>query len=441
MVAVLDRRKRPLMPCTEKRARQLLASGRARVHRVVPFVIRLVDRRAEESTTQPVALKLDPGATVTGLALVREPPAAADAPAARQVLHLQEIEHRGARIRDRLHARRAFRHRRRTANLRYRPSRFDNRRRPAGWLPPSLRHRIETTTSWVTRWQRWTPVTRIAVEVVRFDTQALANPEVAGVEYQQGQLAGYEVREYLLEKWGRRCAYCDVTGTPLQVEHMTPKARGGSDRLGNLTLACPRCNQRKGAQDVRSYLAHDPARLTHLLSGASRPLASTAAVNVTRLALRTALAASGVPVEASTGGRTKWNRARLAVPKGHALDAACVGAMQDCAALSGWGQPVLVVRCMGRGAYQRTRLTAHGFPRGYLMRAKSVRGFRTGDLVRATLAQGVHAGCWRGRIAVRATGSCNIQTRSGVRQGIRVHHCRLTQRADGYDYATRRPCP
>ena len=43
-VFILDRQGKTLMPCTEKRARLLLVRGRARVHRVVPFVIRLVDR-------------------------------------------------------------------------------------------------------------------------------------------------------------------------------------------------------------------------------------------------------------------------------------------------------------------------------------------------------------------------------------------------------------
>ncbi|TMD24982.1 MAG: hypothetical protein E6J04_20035 [Chloroflexi bacterium] len=45
MVFVLDTKKKPLMPCTPKRARQLLARGRAVVHRVAPFVIRLKDRQ------------------------------------------------------------------------------------------------------------------------------------------------------------------------------------------------------------------------------------------------------------------------------------------------------------------------------------------------------------------------------------------------------------
>ncbi len=90
-VFVLDRRGKPLMPCSEKRARLLLARGRARLHRVVPFVIRLVDRERATAAVQPVRLKLDPGSNTTGLALVREDPA----DAVHHVLVLAEIQHRG----------------------------------------------------------------------------------------------------------------------------------------------------------------------------------------------------------------------------------------------------------------------------------------------------------------------------------------------------------
>lgn len=59
MVFVLDKRKRPLMPCSEKRARLLLQRGRAVVHRLFPFTIRLKDRVGGE--IQSLRLKLDPG--------------------------------------------------------------------------------------------------------------------------------------------------------------------------------------------------------------------------------------------------------------------------------------------------------------------------------------------------------------------------------------------
>ncbi|MEQ9546718.1 MAG: RRXRR domain-containing protein, partial [Marinobacter sp.] len=75
------------------------------------------------------------------------------------------------------------------------------------------------------------PISFISMELVRFDTQRLNNPEIAGIEYQKGELFGYEVREYLLTKWNRQCAYCGASGVPLQVEHIHPKSKGGSNRV------------------------------------------------------------------------------------------------------------------------------------------------------------------------------------------------------------------
>lgn len=434
-VFVLDKHKRPLMPCSEKRARLLLARGRAVVHRRVPFVIRLKDRTIERSEVQPLRVALDPGSRATGMALVREKETVdtgtGEVSRQRTALNLFELVHRGHRIRKQLDQRRQFRRRRRGANLRYRAPRFDNRRRPQGWLAPSLRHRVDTTMAWVRHLCRWIPVSAIGIETVRFDTQKLQNPEISGVEYQQGELAGYEVREYLLEKWGRECAYCGAEDTPIEIEHIVPKSRGGSDRVSNLTLACRTCNQAKGNRDIREFLAHDPERLAKILAQAKTPLRDAAAVNATRWALYRALVDTGLPVEAGTGGQTKWNRTRLGIPKTHALDALCVGQVDK---VRDWQVPVLRIRCTGRGSYQRTRLTKQGFPRGYLTRSKSAFGFQIGDLVRAVVTKGKKAGTYLGRIAIRASGSFNIQTAGGLVQGIHHRFCTLLQRADGYGY-------
>jgi len=426
-VYVLDRNGKPLMPCTEKRARLLLGRGRARVHRIMPFVIRLTDRRQDESDLQPLRIKLDPGSKTTGVALVREQEASDLA-----VLSLIDLVHRGRQISEALTQRRAFRRRRRGANLRHRAPRFNNRRKPEGWLAPSMQHRVDTTLTWVTRLQRWAPITALSQELVRFDLQLMSTPNISGVEYQQGTLAGYEVREYLLEKWGRQCVYCGVTEVPLQLDHLHPKARGGSNRVSNLAPSCGPCNTRKGAQPLEVFLANKPEVLKRIQAQAKRPLKDAAAVNATRWTLFNALKATGLLVEVGTGGRTKWNRSRFNIPKAHALDAVCVGEVEN---ITGWQRPTLSIKAAGRGSYQRTRLTAQGFPRGYLMRAKSVKGFQTGDRVMATVPSGKKAGIHVGRVAVRATGSFNIQTAQGVVQGIGHRHCRMIQRNDGYGYS------
>jgi len=440
-VLVLDKRKRPLMPCSEKRARLLLDRGRAVVVRVHPFTIRLKDRVGGD--TQPTRIKIDPGSQITGMALVREGDDGTE-----HVLWLGEIAHRGHVIRDRLAQRRAFRRRRRS-QLRHRAPRFDNRTRPAGWLAPSLQHRVDTTMAWVKRLRRWAPVTAVSQELVRFDMQRMENATISGIEYQRGTLFGTEAREYLLHRHQHQCAYCaGRSGDPvLEVEHVHPRIRGGSDRVGNLVIACRCCNQVKGNRTAgewaeglgrRSMLDRTRKANAERIDAGKRPsLRDASAVNSTRWALFHALKATGLPVAAGTGGRTKWNRQRLGIPKGHALDAACVGTVE---AVAGWNRPVLAIKASGRGSYQRTRLDRHGFPRGYLMRAKQVQGFQTGDHVRAVVPTGRKVGTHTGRLAVRVSGSFNIQTPKGVVQGISHRHCVLTQRADGYGY-TAKPKP
>lgn len=401
-VFVLDRCQAPLMPCSEKRARLLLVRGRT-----------------------------------SGVALVRKSESihadTGEVASTANVLHLFELVHRGFQISKALTARRQMRRRRRSANLRYRAPRFLNRKNKGkGWLAPSLQHRIDTLMSWVSRIQRVAPITHLAQELVRFDIQQLENPDIAGVGYQQGELAGYEVREYLLEKWQRKCAYCDVTDVPLQIEHIIPKARGGSNRISNLALACAPCNLRKAAHDITLFLAKDPTRLARIQSQAKCPLRDAAAVNATRWKLLNELKATGLLVRTGSGGLTKFNRSRLGIPKTHALDAVCVGAVD---VVTQWQKPTLVIKATGRGSYQRTRLTRFGFPRGYLTRQKRIHGFQTGDRVKALVTKGKKIGTYEGRVAVRASGSFNIQTAAGVIQGISHRYCTLIQRSDGYDYS------
>jgi 5-methylcytosine-specific restriction endonuclease McrA len=422
-VFVLSKDGTPLMPCHAARARELLAKGKAVVVRRYPFVIRLKHNPIEPEI-QPVAIKLDPGAKTTGIAIVRV------TPDAHQVLHLSELTYRGAAIKESVAKRAAYRRNRRSRKTRYRPARSYNRTKHEGWLPPSLQSRVDNVMSWIARYRRWCPITEIVVETVRFDTQLLVNPEINGIEYQQGTLYGYEVREYLLEKWGRKCAYCDAENVPLQIEHIQPKGRRGSDRISNLTLACHECNQRKGSQPFDVFV-QDPERLKRITRQLQTPLADTAAVNATRTRIVKELFSTDLPVEVSSGGKTKFNRTRLNIPKTHALDAACTG---NTLGLKGWKIAALAIKACGRGSYQRTNVNKSGAPTGFLTRKKKAYGFQTGDIVLAVVPNGKRIGTHFGRVSVRARGSFHVQTKSGRIPDISHRHCRIIQRSDGYGY-------
>lgn len=395
------------------------------MHKLYPFTIRLTDRLAENSEVEGVTVKIDPGSKATGIAVTRT-----DKQGDVHGLISVEVRHRGAQISKKLTARAANRRGRRSRNLRYRAPRYLNRTRPEGWLPPSLRSRVDNVTGWVSKLRKLAPIASISMEAVRFDTQLMQNAEISGVEYSQGTLAGYEVREYLLEKFDRQCVYCDARDVPLNIDHIRPRSRSGSHRIFNLTLACVPCNQAKGNLPVEQFVS-DPQRLARILANVKKPLRDAATVNATRNALHRELVASGLSVSTGTGGRTKWNRHRFGVPKSHTLDALCVGEVRGIGKVS---LDVLVATSTGRGTYQRTIPDKHGLPRIQRTRQKRHFGFVTGDAARAVVPKGKKAGTHVGRVQVRATGRFNIATKEETVQGISHRYCRLLQRADGWGY-------
>ena len=240
MVFVLNKDKMPLNPCHPAKARWLLKHGYAVLHKKFPFVIRL-KLQVVNSATNEYVLKIDPGSKTTGIAVVEKEGTTP------KVVFLAELSHR-TDIKAKLDARRAMRRNRRNRKTRYRQVRFLNRTKPSGWLPPSVQSIVDNVESWTKRLKRYCPITKIAVETVRFDTQLMENPDISGVEYQQGTLWGYEVREYLLYKYGHQCQYChgESGDKVLEVEHKKSRANGGSSRIKNLILACHTCNQDKG---------------------------------------------------------------------------------------------------------------------------------------------------------------------------------------------------
>lgn len=269
------------------------------------------------------------------------------------------------------------------------------------------------------------------MELVRFDLQQMENPEISGVEYQQGELQGYEVREYLLEKWNRKCAYCGAENLPLEVEHIHPRSKGGSDRVSNLTLACHPCNQAKGGQLIEEFLSGKTDLLNRILKQAKAPLKDAAAVNSTRWALFKALVATGLPVNTGTGGQTKFNRTRLNLPKTHWLDAACVGKVESLEVLT--SKPLLIT-AKGHGTRQMCGTDKYGFPTRHRSRVQIHKGFQTGDIVAAVITAGKKIGSYSGRVLCRASGSFDIVTTAGRVAGISHKYCKPIHKKDGYSY-------
>lgn len=451
MVFVLSKQKRPMDTCTPAKARKLLRNGLAVVHKQLPFTIRLRDNAAH-TANKTYQVKIDPGAKTTGIALV-------DSEA--NAVFLAELEHRGEHVVSLLETRRQTRRNRRSRELRYRKPKWGNSYkkkgskfmaqspRPDGWLPPSVLSVEQNVINWVRKLMKIANIQAVAVESVKFDMQKMENASISGVEYQQGTLMGYEIRNYLLETKGHTCQYCGgLSGDhKLEVEHMYPKSRGGSNRLANLNLACHTCNEDKDNQTLQEYVARlngsksklDQARVCHIeqiiKTGKSFVgLRYAAWANSMRHRLVEDLRTLVPQVTRGTGGQTHYNRINgMGLPKEHYYDALCAGDIP----LYGYHvatDEVLNIKAYGRGSHFRGRTNICGIITKHLTRQKQFFGFQTGDIVKAVVPKGKKKGTHVGRVAVRKSGYFNFQTRSGVVQGIGNKHCRIIQRNDGYGY-------
>lgn len=375
-VFCVDADRRPLDPCTEKTAERLLSTGKARLLRRFPNAI-MLHRACQDATTVPCQLKVYPGAQATGLAIVRQD----------RVIWAGEITHRSKVIKARMDTRRSLRRARRSRKTRHRPARFQFRAKPKGWLPPSLQSRVENVRTWTRRLRALCPLTDISLAVTKFDTQKLQNPEISGEEYQQGTLYGYEVRSYVMEKFGYQCAVCRparhdpdakvLAVSPerrtLQIAHAVLRSQGGTDRVSNLYLSCRSCVENRGNRTLEQWLKSKPEVLARLKSQIKRPLRQEAHVNATRWAMLAALQEFGLPVEATTSATAHYHRWRLQLPKLPWAHAACVGAHTPEVLTVARGS-MLGIKAMGHGKRSRSALVIPGMKKFNALRVLKEKG-------------------------------------------------------------------
>jgi len=334
-VFVVSQEGKPLMPTTPRRARIFLRAKRARMVLRSPFTIQLRDLTT--SYTQPVTVGVDTGSKTVGIA----------ATANQEILLQAEVQLR-TDISEKLTQRRTYRRARRARKTRYRAPRWANRRRPVGWLPPSVSSKLAATLKALHFAASLLPVRQVNVEIASFDLQKMRDPEITGISYQQGSLLGYQVREYVLEKWHRTCVYCGKKETVLQIEHLVPKSRGGSDRVDNLTLACQPCNQRKGKQTASEF------GFPQIQAQALLPLRDAAHVSAlkTRLVAQLQQQLGKAQVQVRYGYQTKYQRIQvLDLPKSHTNDAVAIAC--EIGELVKPLERVYRIRCLPRGQYQR----------------------------------------------------------------------------------------
>ena len=454
MVIVLDKHKKPLGTTTERRARKLMEKRRACVYRYAPFTVIVKDVDIRNCKDVPsYEIKVDPGSKTTGVAILNK--------YTKDIEFAKQIQHRAGQVKDNLETRRNARRNRRSRETLYRHPRFKKgdapTSRPEGWLPPSMRSIVGNVDTWVKRLSKLFNIESAAVEAVRFDTQLLDNPDIEGIQYQQGTLMGTEIREYLLDRYQHECQYCHgESGDPaLEWEHKLPKRRGGSNSVSNATIACHACNQEKGARTPKEWLADLQAKpnrtmldqvriagIQNVIAGKDKKSNRYCAwVGSTRKHIEKVLFDRfGSNVVCSTGGQTKFNRKRFGLPKDHQYDAWCVGPMKSIGKDLTHGY-YLTAKGTGRGTHFRGKINKCGIITQKLKpRAKRVFGFMNGDFIIADVPHKTsgrpykYEGRFAGRVMVRASGSFDIRTIKGNLVTVSHRFCTLKQYADGYIY-------
>lgn len=233
MVYVLNREGNPLMPTRRfGKVRRMLKDGRARVVKARPFTIQLTYETTGH--TQPVTLGIDAGYKIAGFSAVTE----------KEELLAGECQLLTGQVER--NKERAMYRRERRSRLRYRKPRFDNRKKPAGWLPPGIQHKLDSHIRLVNLVKSILPVTKVIVEVASFDIQAIKNPGIEGKEYQQGEQYGFwNLREYILHRDNHQCQNpaCDSKTPELEVHHIGYWKNDRTDRPGNLITLCIRCHR------------------------------------------------------------------------------------------------------------------------------------------------------------------------------------------------------
>ena len=229
-VFVKNMRGQALMPCSQRKARILLRQKKAKIVDYKPFTIQLTIATGEAK--QEVTIGIDEGARYIGIAIVSQG----------KILAKGEVELRQD-VHSLLLTRAQYRRGRRFRKTRYRKARFLNRRKPEGWLPPSIRAKLDANFAWIDKFCSIVPNPKLRIEVGKFDTAKMINPEIQGVDYQHGQTYGYyDVRYFVFARDEYTCQVCKKKNKILRTHHIVYRSEGGTDRADNLITVCTDCH-------------------------------------------------------------------------------------------------------------------------------------------------------------------------------------------------------
>lgn len=300
MVYVQDIDGKPMMPTTRHgKVRRLLKANKATVVNLCPFTIQLTYKSTDHK--QPVTLGIDAGAKHIGFSATTEKE---ELFACETILRTDIVDLLSTRSQNR---------RTRRSRLRYRKPKFNNRvfSKKKGWVAPSVKQRIDSHLNEVNEIHKILPITKIVIEVAQFDTHKMKNPNISGIDYQNGEQLGFwNVREYVLFRDGHKCSYCKGKSKDLilNIHHIESRKTGG-DSPSNLITLCETCHKEyhKGNIDLK-------VRRGKSLCGA-------AIMGIMKWRLYDELKSRYSNVSMTFGYITKYNRIKYGIEKSHTSDA------------------------------------------------------------------------------------------------------------------------
>ena len=342
---------------------------------------------------------------------------------------LAELEHRGHIIKKSLDSRRAVRRSRRQRKTRYREARFLNRIKPEGWLAPSIKSRADNVINFIRKYKKLLNITKVEIEKVSFDVAQMSSDSyLIGADYQEGNLYNKNLREFIFSKTKGRCSYCGAKAE--EIDHLVARSNGGTDSTYNLVASCRACNEKKSNLSLKDFGKLMNKNYSHL---EPKKLPKDAAiVQSARNYMVREISKLIADTTTHDAWLTKYNRDEFGLPKQHYYDALSVGEISP--KFNFLTDKVLQISAKGRGSRQMCSMDRFGFPRTSPKGSKSVKGFQTGDIVKAVVPFGSKQGEYLGRVIVRSSGSFDIKTNKETIQGIGYKYCRIVQRNDGYSY-------
>lgn len=343
LVFVVDKKNRPLMPCTPRIARLLLKQGKARIfkHAYTGFFAIKLNYVPSKRYLQKNRIGVDTGSKHIGVSVVRIDKN--QGKVSRSCTHLYEVKLRGDEITKNLDQRRMYRINRRNKKTRYRKPRFLNRGNSNKSLrSPSMIHKFETHCKVIDTLILLLPKIKLILEVGNFDPHLMKNEGKAFNRhwgYQRGVNYGFANRKaYVLWRDNYTCQQCKKKNVALHVHHIVYRSQGGSDDESNLITLCENCHHKLHQGKIKLKKS--------INQGKKKTLKNETQMNY----LKCLLMKRYPNTKITWGYITKENRQHLKLSKEHYNDALVIASKGKKVKIETKG--VMKIRRVAKGDYQ-----------------------------------------------------------------------------------------